>query len=86
MSLSLMEITYLFSWQGDEEEGDEGTDYEVNLNKKRAPKSFCHQGGSSSDTGDPVGDFVGGGGPAGHGEGGGVGGEGGGRGQGGEGR
>ena len=28
-----MEITYPFSRQGDEEEGDEGTDYEVNLNK-----------------------------------------------------
>ena len=44
------------------------------------------QGGSASDTGDPVGDFVGGGGLTGHGEGGRVGGEGGGRGQGGEGR
>ena len=44
------------------------------------------QGGSASDTADPVGDVVGGGRPAGHGEGGGVGGEGWRRGQGGEGR
>ena len=47
---------------------------------------MCSQGGSASDTGNPVGDLVGGGGPAGHGEGGGAGGEGGGRRQGGEGR
>ena len=47
---------------------------------------MCAQGGSASDTSNPVGDLVGGGGPAGHGEGGGAGGEGGGRRQGGEGR
>ena len=54
--------------------------------KKWGRNDFDTQGGTAPNSGDLVGDLVGGGSLAVHGEGGGVGGEGGGRGQGGEGR
>ena len=54
--------------------------------KKWGRNDFDTQGGTAPNSGDLVGDLVGGGSLAVHGEGGGAGGEGGGRGQGGEGR